>query len=384
MQSDKKNIFKKEKNGSKNPATVFLEWSGNSDLVFWMIYLLLAILSSQRIDHTQGEVGVFLIRKALDTVIIMIALAINNRVLVPAYLKKSKGSLYTIFLVFMILILSFISYQIILMISHSNELILAPFEKNREIGAFLFNAVPMLFFVALNLFLHVFKEWVALQDIEIRLQEAKKEALKVQLENLKAQVNPHFLFNTLNNIYSLSLFKDDRTPEVILKLSDLLSYMIYDCRADKVSMDREREFIENYTALEKLRFNDKALLELELDKNWNMLEIAPLLFAPFLENAFKHGMNIHSRDPKIHIELKNLNDGRLRFFCENYTDNIAQEGPGGIGLVNVRSRLRLLYPQRHTLTVKNDGKKFTVDLIINIENPPELSQYSERSAHENN
>jgi sensor histidine kinase YesM len=225
----------------------------------------------------------------------------------------------------------------------------------------------------LNFFFKSFKEWASVQELELKLQEAKKEALKVQLENLKAQVNPHFLFNTLNNIYSLSLFNDERTPETILKLSDLLSYMIYECRDDKVKVEDEIKFIENYTSLEKIRFNENAILEMKLDKNWNSYEIAPLLLAPFLENAFKHGMNITSREPKISVSISNSVDDKLHFICENYTDNIKNPGPGGIGLKNVKARLNLLYPKRHELKIENDGKIFKVDLTIDISKGPELS-----------
>lgn len=384
MQADNKNFFKKEEDGSKNPAAAFVGWSGNSDLIFWMVYLLLTILSSQRIAHDAIELKFFLLRKFLETIVLIIALLINNKLLVPFYLKKQKGTQYTILLIFMVVVLSFGLSNFIIFLSQTNDNILSHFEKNHETGAFLFNAVPLLFFVALNLFLKVFKEWVTVQDLEIKLQEAKKEAFRVQLENLKAQVNPHFLFNTLNNIYSLSLFKDDKTPETILKLSDLLSYMIYDCCADKVSVEKEIEFIENYTALEKIRFNDKASLDLDLDKNWNILEVAPLLFAPFLENAFKHGMNIRSRDPHISIELKNMKNRKLCFVCENYTDNISIDGPGGIGLKNVRSRLELLYPRRHTLIVENNEGVYRVELSIDISRAPELGFSKEEKDNENN
>lgn len=356
----------------KNIVSGFLKKSYSSNMLFWLIYISMMILSSIRFVK-EGEIAHFAFRHIVEIAFLLIAIFINNKILVPNFLERKRSVVYTVFLFLTVLALATLQFYFTQLLINLGIDILTPLEERVRKGAFMFNAVPMLFFVMLNLFLRIVKEWTSLQEIEKKLQEAKKEALKVQLENLKAQVNPHFLFNTLNNIYSLSLFKDERTPETILKLSDLLSYMIYDCRGDKVQIDKEIKFIENYTVLEKLRFNENASLDLNIDKNWNRDEIAPLLFAPFIENAFKHGMNIQSRDPKISINIKNKNNDRLNFVCKNYTDNIKNPGPGGIGLKNVKSRLKLLYPGRHELTITNEDGCFTVNLDIDISHGPELT-----------
>ena len=361
----------------KSFVSGFLKRSYSSNVLFWLIYIFIVLISSIHVVR-QGEITQFVFRHVLEVVFLLIAIVINNRILVPNFLEKKKGIMYTLLLVFTIFFVAGMQYFLThFLVNHGFD-VLTPLEERMRRGALMFNAVPMLFFVMLNLFLKIFKEWANLQEVEKKLQEAKKEALKIQLENLKAQVNPHFLFNTLNNIYSLSLFNDSRTPETILKLSNLLSYMIYDCRGDKVKIDKEMEFIENYTTLEKLRFNENASLELSIAKNWNGDEIAPLLFTPFIENAFKHGMNIHSREPKISIKIENLNNEHLHFICKNFTDNIKNPGPGGIGLENVKSRLGLLYPDRYDLNITNIDNCFTIDLRIDISRGPELTEEMEK------
>jgi len=367
-----KNISPEQANLDKNLLSGFLKRSYSPSLVFWMIFALMTVLSSFRFIK-EGELIHFIYRQSFEVLILVIALFINNKVLVPHFLRKKKGLAYALLLITTVLALAVFQFFLTKLLQEFNIDLTTPFESRAPKGAFIFNAVPLLFLVMLNFFIRVFQEWASFQDIETKLQEAKKEALKVQLENLKAQVNPHFLFNTLNNIYSLSLFKDERTPETILKLSDLLSYMIYDCRGDKVRVDKEMEFIENYTTLEKLRFNENAGLEVSIDKNWNGDEMAPLLFAPFIENAFKHGMNIQSREPEISILVENRENEHLHFVCKNFTDNIKNPGPGGIGLKNVKSRLDLLYPDRHELSITNEDGCFTVDLDIDISQGPELA-----------
>jgi len=335
------------------------------------------VLSSFRFLK-EGEMLFFAARQIVEIIALAIAIIVNNKLLVPQFLQKRKGLTYSGLLILTVFLLALLQFLFANILNQIGINLFTHIESRGPRGMFLFNAFPLLFFVMLNLFLRIFKEWASLQEIEKKLEEAKKEALKVQLENLKAQVNPHFLFNTLNNIYSLSLFNDKRTPETILKLSDLLSYMIYECRDDKVLMENEVKFIENYTALEKLRFNENASLSITIDKNWNNTEIAPLLFAPFIENAFKHGMNIMSREPKISISISKGPENKLHFICENFTDNIKNPGPGGIGLKNVKARLNLLYPNRHDLIIKSDAKVFKVDLTIEVSKGPELSHKAQK------
>jgi len=205
------------------------------------------------------------------------------------------------------------------------------------------------------------KEALSVKDLESR-------QLKAELDSLKSQVNPHFLFNSLNNIYSHSLLESPKTPELILKLSGLLNHIIYECQDEQVRLEKEMEFLNNYIALEQVRIDESVQVDLKMDVVDTTIMIAPLLFVPLIENAFKHGVNISSGKPFIDVQLKQEND-QLKFTCTNLRDNFEDEekSSGGIGLENVRKRLELLYPGKHHFAIEDDGHQFCVDLSITVE-----------------
>jgi len=178
-------------------------------------------------------------------------------------------------------------------------------------------------------------------------------------------VNPHFLFNSLNNIYSHSLLESPKTPELILKLSGLLNHIIYECQDEEVPLEKEMEFLSNYIALEKVRIDDSIQVDLKMDVTDPSMMITPLLFVPLVENAFKHGVNISSGTPFIHVELTQ-SESCLKFSCTNLRDHFENDPTrnGGIGLENVRKRLELIYPEAHKFEIKEDEQQFYVELTI--------------------
>ena len=194
--------------------------------------------------------------------------------------------------------------------------------------------------------------------------ELSNQKLTAELQLLKSQVSPHFLFNTLNNIYSLSIIKHDNTPVMIEKLSDLLRYIIYEGDQKTVALNRELELLTNYTELQRLKKpkggNNIALTSSGLD---NTQQITPLLLINMVENCFKHGDITYNENAVLNIDLR-VNGQELHFKTENSYK--ASDHKGGIGMKNVQQQLAHYYPDRHQLNVTSTSDRFTVDLYINL------------------
>jgi len=209
----------------------------------------------------------------------------------------------------------------------------------------------------------IFKKWYIDDKKNKQLAEEKLEA---ELSFLRSQIHPHFLFNTLNNLYALTLIKSEKTPDVVLKLSGLLDYMIYKSNDKFVPLSKELEILESYIELERLRYNDRLDLECEVVGETDSYKIAPLILLPFIENSFKHGASNDRTNPKIRIKVE-INDNCLKLQVVNSTlgnkkkDETLSEG---IGLKNVKRRLELIYPDSHKLEIKSGEKQFEVNLSI--------------------
>jgi two-component system LytT family sensor kinase len=204
------------------------------------------------------------------------------------------------------------------------------------------------------------------QQLNSRLAVYEKQKVESELRALKAQVNPHLLFNTLNNIYSLSLEKSDRTPEIILKLSELMSYVLYDCRNDLVKLKKEIDFLDSYIDLEKSRFEQNIIIEFDKRVDDQQITMAPLIFLPFVENAFKHTGAEKGEKPRVSVLLI-VEDHSLVFSVVNTVQTLKGIAPGaysGIGIENISKKLKHLYPDRHTLDINQSETQFSVRLQI--------------------
>jgi sensor histidine kinase YesM len=194
----------------------------------------------------------------------------------------------------------------------------------------------------------------------LQLSEQKRTT---ELATLKHQLNPHFLFNTLNNLYSLTVTKSDEAPEVIEKLSEMLDHMLYGCNDQYVSLYKEIELIENYLALEKVRYDDRVTITFTKTVNKNVL-IAPLILLTFVENAFKHGVTQELEEANIQIEIS-LKENDIHFDISNsIATNRVLSNKKGIGLENVKKQLELLYPNAYSLAIKEEKKRFNVSLKL--------------------
>ncbi len=218
----------------------------------------------------------------------------------------------------------------------------------------------VLVYIVISLLLKLSIDWFAVKEDQLSLQ---RENYTVKLRNLKAQINPHFLFNSLNNIYSLADGKDTRTRAYLVKLADALRYMIYDTDEDFVPLPNEIEYLENYVALEKLRLEDPGAVRFEARGNADGLVIAPLLLLPLVENCFKHARR---PDPAIHIMLT-IGPSLLQLHTRNNLALVSPDEKGGHGLQNVRKRLAMIYPQQHQLHYRQEDGQFHAQLEINLD-----------------
>jgi len=203
-------------------------------------------------------------------------------------------------------------------------------------------------------------------DSFMRRQQEKEAELKL----LKAQLNPHFLFNTLNNLYGLSVIKSDKLPALMLKLSDLLRYSLYETKDVFVPLEKEITYLENYMSLEKIRLEDTADIQFSKSGNVSSKQIAPMLFIVFVENAFKHLGVSTPKKSKVIVTLEEHND-TITFTCVNTIDasdkktNTLEKGKSGIGLHNVKKRLALIYPEKYDLQIDSDSNEYRVLLRLN-------------------
>lgn len=208
--------------------------------------------------------------------------------------------------------------------------------------------------------------WFGEQAYLGRMQQLLVEKEKVQVERdfLRSQINPHFLFNTLNNLYSLALAKSDQMPEVVLKLSDLMRYMLYDSAAPWVLLKSELHHLQNYIELQQLKTRQPQNIALEVVGDPSEHQIVPMLLVPLLENSLKHSDVQDGGWVHLHFQIVNR---QLKFRIENSlrdSNNSSKEEVGGIGLDNVRKRLEMLYPQQHLFTLSENEKRFLVQLEI--------------------
>lgn len=222
-------------------------------------------------------------------------------------------------------------------------------------------------FISFYYFVDIYDQQKSLK----KLQQYKTQKIALESSFLKSQVNPHFLFNTLNNIYALSMKKSEQTKVIIERLESLLHYMLYECKADVVPLENEFTFTDSYIALEKLRHKeDQCTVTVEINGDVGRKKIAPLLLINFLENAFKHGakssfgkswinLNIDITEDTIHFRLQNSKPF-------NMVGQPISEYKGGIGLANVKRRLEILYPERHQLAITNLKDRFEIDLSIDL------------------
>jgi two-component system LytT family sensor kinase len=332
--------------------------------LFWIV--ILVYYTSTRWPYESDKS--FLLEMSISTVLIHLGLAYTMIfVLVPHLLYKKKTIVFGICCLICIYI-AYTLYEAVriyyLVPNYPEVFRMRPpliFEDRiTNIFAFLGN-ISSLIFPAIILMVF---EYYRHQKEVYRLKEQKKTS---ELKALKNQLNPHFLFNTLNNLYVLSLEKSDEAPEVISKLSDILDYILFRCNEQFVPLDSEVDMLNNYIALEKLRYGKRLNISFEYNGEVGA-HIAPLLLLTFVENSFKHGVNQEIKEARIKIELSAIK-GDINFIIEN-TKPLSVNGKynrqdrESIGLKNIKTQLNILYPKTHILVINEDEKNFSIALNL--------------------
>jgi sensor histidine kinase YesM len=233
----------------------------------------------------------------------------------------------------------------------------------RNLGIYAHSSQFLVIFI-ISTGLTVISQWYAEKQ---RLQELETSMVQAELSFLKSQIHPHFLFNSLNNIYYLALSKDDKAPESILSLSEFLRFVTAESDRSRIPMEKEVRMLEKYIHLQSLRASEKFELKFRMTGNFRDCTIMPLTFVPFVENAFKYGISSHTQC-FIHIFVAHEN-GRLTFSCDNSIVAALKDrhSSTGIGLENIRKRLELAYSGKHSLDIKADSQAFRVKLQIDLE-----------------
>lgn len=335
---------------------------------FWMV---IAVVLAISLRGSYGQVplvgATYALRLVVHLLVLAAAVYVNLWVLVPRYWHTKQMARYTLALIATIVgaaVLTSLMYRFVL--GHLPSL--AFLSAIRPVSLFVFT-IQAAVVVGAATMLHLMKEGLLMKDELIKMQDLEKKKMEAELLVLRAQLNPHFLFNSLNNIYALSLEKSDKAPGLIVKLSDLMRYILYECRGPLVPMQKELAFIRDYIALEGVRLDDDVDVRVDVGEGVEALKLPPLLFIPFIENAFKHGVNTGAVRDYIHMRWVLDAPDHLTFSIENAAP--PEEGPDddpyrGVGMANIRQRLSLLYPDRHALHVTRTDAAHTVTLSLDL------------------
>lgn len=277
---------------------------------------------------------------------------------VPRYLVSNKWFWFLLWCIFVaaLVFYSRIKWQETVNYLRSDQYYPVPVNKMLK------NIIRDYSIIALAVCIHIIGDYRRKQKLNEELIKAKAE---VEIKLLKGQLHPHFLFNSLNNIYSLALSKSELTADSILKLTELLDYLVYRASMDTVPLAKEVELLENYLGLEELRYGKKLQVQADIAVQNDSMSIAPLLLLPFAENCFKHGgvgtdglfkveIDLYTDHKKLHFRLRN----------SKRKANNAPTHSGGVGLENIQKRLNLLYPDRHQLHISNTADHYEVTLEI--------------------
>ncbi len=334
-------------------------------ITFWGLWLLLAYNSQPAQSSTYGPFAF----ASTHILIFMGLVYINYTWLIPHLLVRRRYVGYFLSFVGLIAFGQFLGFSLDLYILKHN-----PIFPNRGPMAF---ALTTLLLFASTLFKFV-EGWFQVSQQQVELQN---EQLRSELRFLRSQVNPHFLFNTLNNLYSLTLVQDQRAPKMVAQLSELMRYLIYDSSTTRVKLLREMELMGSYIALQQLQHDEEKNVDFYFEGIRNHHQIAPLLLISFLENSFKHGDLATNPEGWISITASVEEHNQLRMtFCNSYRPSHADsQEKGGIGLKNAQRQLELNYPDRHTLSIEKRADEFRVELSIELDLVEQTGTHAELS-----
>lgn len=329
-------------------------------LLFWLILLFLLTLIGQGNQGFWFTLGYEIVNVFFYAIIVYF----NLNYLIPNYLTQKRFFTYAILLILSCIIITPLQVLADYFLFTSRPELQAELLENQNYFFLL------TFFIAGSSTIgKIVFDWA--RHLREK-QTLETQTMQSELKFLKSQINPHFLFNTLNNLYALTLKKSDQAPEIVLRLSEMMRYMLYECNEKQVLLSKEVNYIKNYLELERLRQGKQVDINFELTGEVSDQKIAPLMFIPFLENSFKHGLSNQLKHGFVNIKME-VNDNTVDFYIENSKPESPPKQDhhrrsGGIGLVNVHRRLNLLYPEQYDLKISDTPKSYAVNLKLELEN----------------
>jgi two-component system LytT family sensor kinase len=324
--------------------------------IFWVLVTIVFLYDRTYLIYKMGLPSFFFC--SVIRIGLLIGLAyVNLHWLIPDYLLRRRFGGY-----FGLVLLMILLYLLIQSVCDNAMygFVLGPGFNARLSSSLAYNFTHTSLYLFLTVFLKFSIDWY---EENRALQDVRVEKLQAEVNYLRSQVNPHFLFNALNNLYALTLRKSDDAPGIVLKLSELMEYMLYESDDAFVPLEKEIKYLENYLELEKIRQGNQADIRLTVAGDVGRCMIPPFLILPLVENAFKHGVSRAVRNAYLHIRV--VVEGGIEVVVENNKLDFREDDrSGGIGLVNVRRRLELLYPDKHRLEIENGDDVFRVKLKL--------------------
>lgn len=329
--------------------------------IVWMLLLVIPYVSTDQVFRSLDPASdiKYLLLCLLLSAVLLTVFYFNLFILIPKYLVEKKYWLYFLYLLSAIVTV-FLLIGIIFFFSDFNPQALAKTNPTVE------KVIPVIIVNAILLWLLSIVSSI-LWTFYNRLKQTESEKLSAQIASLKSQINPHFLFNTLNSIYATVIDTSPKTADMVDRLSEMMRYTMKDTQQDFVWIEDEVNYVNNFIELQKLRLDRSVKVEFISLENIPDLKIAPMLLIPFIENAFKHGVNSEQKS-RIRIEMTmNKTEFQLRVTNNKVEVQHDTSENGGLGIENTRHRLNLIYPSKHLLVVDSTDKLFSVSLHINLQ-----------------
>ena len=335
-------------------ATHFLFWVG-----VWFFFVYFFSYNSTDINYVTWF-STFLLPVTMITTYFVVYYLIPKYLLAKRYLLFALYCLYTLIVSTWFILITI--FACLIFLSNLNVENMPPMSRNYVFVLILIYLVVLLVSFV-NLLSHNFETESKNKELQNKILETQLQLKDQELQYLKKQIHPHFLFNTLNTIYGFALKQSENTPDIILKLSNLLDYILYQVNKPRVDLREEILHLKEYIELERIRFQDTLKVHFEANENFDQKMIPPMLLIPFVENAFKHG-SIKDGFLQIHLNIQ-LEGESLIFEIRNTVKQYeASESKTGIGLENIKKRLDLIYPDRYKLSIFTKEDWFTVQLEI--------------------
>lgn len=338
-------------------AAFFIKYKLNH-VFFWLfIFGVWFMLRYEDYDTTAIAFKVTFV-KLVDLILMVY---ITNYLLIPYFLYKKRYGLFVLLFLLMILVSSVTKMYMVSQLTHDPFILTTDGDLK---GRIYDNVIPHFFLVIAGASFKLMFDQISLQK---KMAELAKDKAEAELNFLKSQINPHFLFNSLNSVYFLIDKNNPDARQALHKFSDMLRYQLYEANGEKIPIEKEIDYLQDYVHLQQLRKDENYKVEFNCSPDVRNFSIEPLLLIPFVENAFKHISHKTSGSNFVKLDMTRSN-GYFEFKVENSCEKgiYTTEQHGGIGMNNVKRRLELLYPGTHQLTIVDEADRFKIDLKLKI------------------